>query len=166
MNFWLLLNILFLNILAVSSAMASSGSELPGESHAVQSSIMRVVQAGSSDSNKSAGKSSGQSGSSLPAIAPEAKQSTSYHRRSDSYATNPDSDPPRYVRRLSDIGVDAFKDITWLDIGLEHRTRYEWRHNEIRRLEGGDDNAFLLRNRAWIGVRDIIDPYRFENPIV
>lgn len=92
---------------------------------------------------------------------PEAKQSTSYHRRSDSYATNPDSDPPKYVRRLADIGVDAFKEITWLDIGLEHRTRYEWRHNDIRRIEGGDDNAFLLRNRAWIGIRDILDPFRF-----
>src|SRR5689334_15379253 len=57
-----------------------------------------------------------------------AKKSTSYYRRSDSYATNPDTDPPRYVRRLSDIGIEAFKDVTWLEIGFEHRTRYEMRH--------------------------------------
>ncbi|HNC42318.1 MAG TPA: alginate export family protein, partial [Nitrosomonas sp.] len=87
--------------------------------------------------------------------------STSYHRRSDSYATNPESDPPRYVRRLSDIGVESFKDVTWLEVGLEHRTRYEWRNNDIRRIEGGEDNPIFLRNRAWIGIKDILDPFRF-----
>lgn len=91
----------------------------------------------------------------------ETKPSTTYHRRSDSYATNPESDPPRYVRRLSDIGVEAFKDITWLDVGLEHRTRYEWRNEDIRRIEGGEDNPIFLRNRAWIGIKDILDPFRF-----
>ncbi|WMJ08197.1 alginate export family protein [Nitrosomonas sp. sh817] len=96
-----------------------------------------------------------------PATAPAAAQSTSFHRRSDSYATNPESDPPRYVRRLSDIGVDAFKDITWLDIGFEHRTRYEWRNNDLRRVEGGEDNPIFFRHRAWLGIRDILDPFRF-----
>lgn len=122
--------------------------------------LMISVTEASSEKNKASGTSNKQSNS-LPAKALEANQSTSYHKRSDSYATNPDSDPPRYVRRLSDIGVNAFKDITWLDIGLEHRTRFESRHNDIRRLEGGDDNAFLLRSRAWIGIRDILDPFRF-----
>jgi hypothetical protein len=96
-----------------------------------------------------------------PATAPAAAQSTSFHRRSDSYATNPESDPPRYVRRLSDIGVEAFKDITWLDIGFEHRTRYEWRNNDLRRVEGGEDNPIFFRHRAWLGIRDILDPFRF-----
>ncbi|OQW41230.1 MAG: hypothetical protein A4S08_02570 [Proteobacteria bacterium SG_bin4] len=96
-----------------------------------------------------------------PATAPTAAQSTSYHRRADSYATNPESDPPRYVRRLSDIGVPAFKDITWLDIGFEHRTRYEWRNNDLRRVEGGEDNPIFFRHRAWLGIRDILDPFRF-----
>ena len=84
----------------------------------------------------------------------------SYHRRSNSYATNPDTDPPRYVRRLSDIGIEAFKDITWLDIGFEFRTRYEMRHNDIRRVEGGVDNPFFLRSRAYLGIREILDPFR------
>lgn len=90
-----------------------------------------------------------------------AKKPTSYHRRANSYATNPDSDPPRYVRQLSEIGVEAFKNVTWLDIGFEHRTRYEWRHNDIRHVEGGDDNPFFLRNRAYLGVKNILDPFRF-----
>jgi hypothetical protein len=87
--------------------------------------------------------------------------STSYYRRADSYATNPDSDPPRYVRKLSEIGIEAFKDITWLDIGFEFRTRYEMRHNDIRRVEGGFDNPFFLRSRAYLGIREILDPFRF-----
>ena len=89
------------------------------------------------------------------------KKTTSYYRRSDSYATNPDSDPPRYVRKLSEIGIDAFKDITWLEIGFEHRTRYEMRHNDIRHVEGGFDNPFFLRDRAYLGIKEILDPFRF-----
>ncbi|MEK7843155.1 MAG: alginate export family protein, partial [Pseudomonadota bacterium] len=74
---------------------------------------------------------------------------------------NPDTDPPRYVRKLSEIGVEAFKDVTWLEIGLEHRTRYEMRHNDIRHVEGGFDNPFFLRNRAYLGIKEILDPFRF-----
>ena len=90
-----------------------------------------------------------------------APKPASYHRRAGSYATNPDTDPPRYVRKLSEIGVEAFKDVTWLEIGLEHRTRYEMRHNDIRHVEGGFDNPFFLRNRAYLGIKEILDPFRF-----
>ena len=101
-----------------------------------------------------------------PAGTPEAKpeegkKSTSYYRPSNSYATNPDSDPPRYVRRLSETGIEAFKDINWLDIGFEFRTRYEMRHDDFRRVEAGFDNPFFLRSRAYVGIREILDPFRF-----
>lgn len=42
----------------------------------------------------------------------QSKKSTSYFRPSSSYATQPESDPPRYVHNLSKIGIEAFKDIT------------------------------------------------------
>jgi hypothetical protein len=90
----------------------------------------------------------------------ESKKSTSYLRPSSSYGTQPDTDPPRYVRNLSKIGIEAFKDITWLDIGLEHRTRYEMRSNDIRRTQLLVDNPFLLRNRAYLGIKEILDPLR------
>jgi hypothetical protein len=101
-----------------------------------------------------------------PAGTPEAKpeegkKSTSYYRPSNSYATNPESDPPRYVRRLSETGIEAFKDINWLDIGFEFRTRYEMRHDDFRRVEAGFDNPFFLRSRAYLGIREILDPFRF-----
>lgn len=88
------------------------------------------------------------------------KKSTSYLRPSSSYGTQPDTDPPRYVRNLSKIGIEAFKDITWLDIGLEHRTRYEMRSNDIRRTQLLVDNPFLLRSRAYLGIKEILDPLR------
>ncbi len=159
--FWIFLHITFLSTLTTSPTEASSGSKLPTESHAIQSNVLRVAQSGVSDPNKLNNKSLEQSVS-PPAIKPvENKPSTSYYRRADSYATTPDSDPPRYVRRLSEIGIDAFKDLSWLDIGFEFRTRYEMRHNDIRRLEGGFDNPFLLRSRAWLGIKEILDPFRF-----
>ena len=89
------------------------------------------------------------------------KKSTSYYRPANSYATNPDSDPPRYVRRLSETGIEAFKDINWLDIGFEFRTRYEMRRDDFRRVEAGFDNPFFLRSRAYLGIREILDPFRF-----
>ena len=165
---WLFLHIVALSTFTVSPTKASSDSKSSVDFQAMQQSIVQAAQQMAVDMGRPLlNKPSDQAKpseleKSLPTIVPKASSpSTSYHRRSNSYATNPDSDPPRYVRQLSDIGVEAFKDITWLDIGLEHRTRYEWRNNDIRRIEGGEDNPFFLRNRAWIGIKDILDPFRF-----
>ncbi|MBY0499913.1 MAG: alginate export family protein [Nitrosomonas sp.] len=159
----------FLHIVALSAfiqpiqAASSNPPSIEGEMD--KSSVVRIAQTGTIDLKTAADKSVDHS-KSLPAIVPESKpdankQLASYYRRSDGYATNPESDPPRYVRRLSDIGIPALSDLTWLDVGLEHRTRYEWRNNDIRRIEGGEDNPIFLRHRAWIGIRDILDPFRF-----
>lgn len=87
-------------------------------------------------------------------------QSPSYFKPSSSYGTQPESDPPRYVRTLSKTGIEAFKNIDWLDVGLQHRTRYEFRSNDIRRNELRLDQPFLLRSRAYVGIREILDPLR------
>lgn len=165
---WFLLHIVVLSTFVVNPAKASSDSKSSVDFQAMQPSVVRVAQQIAVDTGKPlTDKSSGQAKpseleKSLPAIVPKASNpSTSYHRRSNSYATNPDSDPPRYVRQLSDIGVEAFKDITWLDVGFEFRTRYEHRHNDIRYVEGGDNDPFYLRSRAWIGIKEILDPLRF-----
>lgn len=165
---WFLLHIVVLSTFVVNPAKASSDSKSSVDFQAMQPSVVRVAQQIAVDTGKPlTDKSSGQAKpseleKSLPAIVPKASNpSTSYHRRSNSYATNPDSDPPRYVRQLSDIGVEAFKDITWLDVGFEFRTRYEHRHNDIRYVEGGNNDPFYLRSRAWIGIKEILDPLRF-----
>ena len=162
---WFFLHIAVLSIFTVNPAKASSDNKSSIDFQAAQRHIVQLAQQIAVDMGKPL--SSGQvkpseQANPLPAIVPPASsQSTSYHRRANSYATNPESDPPRYVRQLSDIGVEAFKDITWLDIGFEHRTRYEWRNNDIRRIEGGEDNPIFLRNRAWLGIKNILDPFRF-----
>ena len=93
----------------------------------------------------------------------QSKKSTSYFRPSSSYATQPESDPPRYVRNLSKIGIEAFKDITWLEVGLDHRTRYEFRSNDIRRTDLRLDQPFLLRTRAYLGIKEILDKMWLRN---
>ncbi len=188
--YWRIVLASAISILPIGSIQASVVSGQSGETQAARQGVQQLAQAGASGVNKGvvkpvndnfkwAIKPGGQ-----PTVPPASrlelysdreydwweqsatkvaadKKPASYHRRADSYATNPDTDPPRYVRKLSEIGGEAFKDVTWLEIGLEHRTRYEMRHNDIRHVEGGDDNPFFLRNRAYLGIKEILDPFRF-----
>lgn len=166
---WFSLSTAAVGLLTAIPAAASSDGKPGIDFQGIQKSIVQLAQQIVAESEKPADQAKEVEKTlpgivpqtQKPATAPAAAQSTSFHRRSDSYATNPESDPPRYVRRLSDIGVEAFKDITWLDIGFEHRTRYEWRNNDLRRVEGGEDNPIFFRHRAWLGIRDILDPFRF-----
>lgn len=164
--FGLLFKTVILSWLFISSNHLSADQKKTIDFQGMQQKIMEIPEADKSTvvANKSLQDSKSQEiEKTLPSIVPSAnkKIETSYHQRSNSYATNPDTDPPRYVRKLSEIGVEKFNDINWLEIGLEHRTRYEWRNNDVRRIEGGEDNPIFLRNRAWIGIKNILDPFRF-----
>ncbi|SOD40707.1 alginate export family protein [Nitrosovibrio sp. Nv4] len=122
----------------------------------------RIVQRDASSKNaesKVAAQNNKKTEAKTPAKEAE-KKSTGYFQPSSSYGTQPESDPPRYVRNLSKTGIEAFKDITWLDIGFQHRTRYEFRSNDIRRTDLTLDQPFLLRSRAYAGIREILDPFR------
>jgi hypothetical protein len=100
------------------------------------------------------------------------EKDTNYFVKTKGYRVEPESDPPRYVRNLSNTQFEQFKDVTWLDVGLDFRTRYEYRENDYRRrtnesgktIEGAyrdsPDNLFLLRTRAYLGIKDILDPLR------
>ena len=179
---WQILLVSAIGIMSIGSTQANIINGQPEEPPATRPQAQQVAQAVASATDKETLKSSDDnyrwlikpSGESqtgaikladqtdFPPAKPEAaKKTTSYFRRADSYGTNPDSDPPRYVRTLSMIGIEAFKDITWLDIGFEFRTRYEMRHNDIRHVEGGFDNLFFLRSRAYFGIKEILDPFRF-----
>jgi len=78
-----------------------------------------------------------------------------------SYGTKRESDPPAYVRNLSATGLRGTEALDWLDLGFEQRTRYEYRRNDLRRDQQVTDNPLLLRTRAYLGIRDILDPFRF-----
>lgn len=96
-----------------------------------------------------------------------------YYRATKGYRAEPESEPPRYVRNLSKTQFEQFRDVEWLDVGLDFRTRYEYRENDLRRRNdpstgatlnqwrNNPDNLWLLRTRAYVGVKDILDPLRF-----
>ncbi|MCQ8119256.1 alginate export family protein [Methylomonas rosea] len=78
------------------------------------------------------------------------------------------TDPPLYVRNLSKTQFEQFRDVKWLDVGLDFRTRYEYRENDYRPQRSGTsewradaDNLWLLRTRAYVGIKEILDPLRF-----
>lgn len=102
---------------------------------------------------------------------PELAAAEDYYVKTRGYRSEPETDPPRYVRNLSKTQFEQFRDVDWLDIGLEFRTRYEYRENDYRPVPTGTnssnvfrpkpDNLWLLRTRAYVGVHDILDPLRF-----
>jgi alginate export protein len=78
-----------------------------------------------------------------------------------SFSTKRDPDVPAYVRNASELGIDSLLNVKWLDVGLDYRFRYEYRDNDLRRAQGGVDQPMLHRTRAYIGIREILDPFRF-----
>jgi hypothetical protein len=86
---------------------------------------------------------------------------TSYYVEPGTYGTKRETDPPEYVRSFDNLGFKKGKNTNWLDVGLDYRTRFEFRHNDLRRPESySKDYPFLLRTRAYIGIKNIIDPVR------
>lgn len=77
-----------------------------------------------------------------------------------SYGTHRETEPPRYVRPLSKTGYEALREIDWLDVGLDFRLRSEVRDNDFRRDRDVVDLPQLLRTRAYVGVREKLDPFR------
>ncbi len=85
--------------------------------------------------------------------AEEMEKGNSYYQPSPSYSTTRDPDVPKYAHTLDQY--------PWLDLGMDHRTRFEYRDDDIRRPEAGLDMPFLYRTRAFLGIRDVLDPFRF-----
>lgn len=87
-----------------------------------------------------------------------------YYVERRSYGTRRVSEPPSYVKQLNQTWLgklEGFEDVDWLDIGLDHRTRFEFRDNDFRRSEKHVDQPFLLRTRAYLAVKNRFDPLRF-----
>lgn len=84
-----------------------------------------------------------------------------YYVKSRGYSSNPESDPPNYVYQLDQTGIESFKNLNWIDAGLNYRMRFESRKNDFRRSSNVTDNVFLSRTQAYFGIKEIIDPLRF-----
>ncbi len=96
-----------------------------------------------------------------------------YYVERKSYGTGRETEPPRYVKQANKTWLkdyEAFENLDWLDIGLDYRIRVENRDNDYRRkkdiakgIPKGDviDEPILLRTRAFVAIKDILDPLRF-----
>jgi len=167
--FWQLLHIVFFSTIIFRPLWASPDHSGMIANQSTQTGFLQVAQAIVADSFKWAVKpkeqTSAQPATQPPAVqleAPKAPapQKTTFFQRARSYGTHPESDPPRYVRNLAKTGIDAFKDLDWLDVGLDYRVRYELRDNDIRRNSLLTDHPVLLRTRGYVGIRNILDPFR------
>lgn len=157
MNYsWRIILLFTANMLPLASIQANGSAVLFENSQVAQQRMLQVAQAAGGDPYKWAIKPKEQ-----PAAAkPETPQKTTYFQRARSYATTPESDPPRYVRNMAKTEYPLFKDLHWLDFGLDHRTRFELRDGDIRRNNLLTDYPFLLRTRAYVGIKNILDPFR------
>jgi Alginate export len=93
--------------------------------------------------------------------AQQAAAEKSFYKNPLSYSTTRDPDPPKYSRNASDTGIESLQKISWLDLGLDYRFRYEYRDDDIRRAQAGLDQPLLHRTRAYLGIKEILDPFRF-----
>jgi hypothetical protein len=91
---------------------------------------------------------------------PADMRSPGYYVEPGSYSTRRESVPPAYVRPADKTGIDALSEVDWLDLGLDHRIRYEMRDDDYRRPTAKTDNLFLFRTRAYFGIKNILDPLR------
>jgi hypothetical protein len=78
-----------------------------------------------------------------------------------SYGTKLESEPPSYVHTLSETQYGKLRDVDWLDVGLDFRLRFEHHENDFTRPIDARDLPFLVRTRAYLGIRNVIDPLRF-----
>ncbi|HRH99078.1 MAG TPA: alginate export family protein, partial [Prosthecobacter sp.] len=94
-------------------------------------------------------------------LAPSKLTRGTFYQAPRSYGTTRDPDPPKYARNASELGIDSLLNVNWLDVGLDYRFRYEYRDDDIRRAQAGRDEPWLHRTRAYLGIKEIIDPFRF-----
>jgi opacity protein-like surface antigen len=100
------------------------------------------------------------------------KERRSYYVPTRGYRLEPQPDIPPYVRNLGNT-YEAFKGVDWLNIGLDSRVRFEYRKNDYRpwldtsidppvsRRRYLPNSLWLERTRFYLGVQNILDPFRF-----
>ncbi|MGQ0445098.1 MAG: alginate export family protein, partial [Beijerinckiaceae bacterium] len=125
---------------------------------------------GSPNGNGAKTEKAGQSTAGADSAKPEKKKS--YYVPTRGYRLEPQPDIPPYVRNLGKT-YKEFEGIDWLNVGLDSRVRFEYRKNDYRPfLDTTTDpptsqrrflpnSPWLVRTRAYLGVQNILDPFRF-----
>jgi len=96
----------------------------------------------------------------------------SYYVATRGYRLEPQPDIPPYVRNLGKT-YKEFDGVDWLNVGLDSRVRFEYRKDDYRpwtdtstdpptsQRRNFPNSLWLLRTRAYLGVQNILDPFRF-----
>ena len=88
----------------------------------------------------------------------------SFYVEPGTYGTKRENIPPNYVRSINYIGLDKKNIYNFIDIGIDQRTRLEYRKNDIRRPESiNEDAPLLLRTRVYLGVKDV---FKYFNGVI
>ncbi len=87
-----------------------------------------------------------------------------FFKASKADGVNARPQPPAYVKTMdkhaANYGLKGLESLSWLEFGIEHRTRFEYRDDDYRNGLT-DQHQYLLRSDVYIGIRDIWDPLRF-----
>jgi len=67
-------------------------------------------------------------------------------------------DLPLYAKSFEPFWEPDAK-VDWLIFGMQHRTRYENRDDFFRSALDSDER-FMLRSRGFVGIKDVLDPFR------
>ncbi|MBM3577748.1 MAG: hypothetical protein FJX40_08795 [Alphaproteobacteria bacterium] len=107
-----------------------------------------------------------------PAAAAVVVEKKSYYVPTRGYRLEPQPDIPPYVRNLGKT-YKEFEGIDWLNVGLDSRVRFEYRKDDYRpwtdmtvnppasQRKYFPNSLWLSRTRAYLGVQNILDPFRF-----
>lgn len=153
--------------LALSGLLLNSSQILAAENNAIDALQPTVLAEATTETSAEDAALQAKVKARLAEIAAEekaAKKATNgYYVERKSYGTQKETDPPRYVKQANKTWLkdyDAFADVDWLDLGLEYRARFEHRDNDFRRTDENIDEPLLLRTRAYVGIKNILDPLR------
>ena len=80
---------------------------------------------------------------------------------SKAWGTRLEPEPPGYVKTVDQYGVPGLEKVDWLEFGLQNITRFELRDDDYRRSKLRQDSQWLMRSQGYLGVRKILDPFRF-----
>ncbi len=104
----------------------------------------------------------------------EGTKKDGYYVKTRGYRLEPEPDVPIYARQ-ADKTYKELSGIDWLNVGLDSRTRFEYRENDYRPfmddqsrlpfpnargLRMYPNSLWLERTRGYVGVKDILDPLR------
>ncbi|MFO1103173.1 MAG: alginate export family protein [Methylocystis sp.] len=107
-----------------------------------------------------------------PAAPAAPAEKKSYYVPTRGYRLEPQPDIPPYVRNLAKT-YKEFEGVDWLNVGLDSRVRFEYRKDDYRPWTSTTTNPptsqrkyfpnslWLSRTRAYLGVQNILDPFRF-----